>query len=281
MVAAPMRKIGLPLCQLSHELSQKPTKENCLCDFESDATLICNGCHQRRIRREFIASFPCEGRMHVRSKGYRRPLVTPILPSAGKIVKTKHLCDKCGHITNIGWNRREHVEQTYKAPVPIKCHNCDTVVTKANLNEHQRLVCMQNCHLSCSRLHNDLKFRSIGAHHKISHTQINQMQGFANTAVLIIEEGEKHCEYRRLEAELEPVTSMISRRNFRTSFPISLPAPVTVSESLGLSNDDGDFWIGLPGPIPLSLGPSPLSALHGYNEAKDVFEKGKNRRQMT
>lgn len=107
------------------------------------------------------------------------------------------------------------------------------------------------------------------------------MQGFANTAVLIIEEAEEHYEYRRLEAELEPVTSMISRRNFRTSFPIPLPAPVMVSESFGLSNDDGDFWIGPPGLTTLSLGPSPLSTLHGYNEAKDVFGKGNYRRQMT
>ncbi len=189
-------------------------------------------------------------------------------------MKTKHLYDKYGHITNIGWNHRKHVERTYKAPVPIKCLNCDMAITKANLNEPLRLVCVQKCHLSCSPLHNNLEY-SVGAQYKISHTQIGQMQDFANTAVLIIEEAEEHCEYRKLEAELEPVTSMINRRNFRTSFTIPLPAPVMVSESFGLSNDDGDFWIGLPGLITLSLGPSPLSALHGYNEARDIFEKGK------
>ncbi len=225
-------------------------------------------------------AFPAKGGCTCVAKGTEGLLSHRFSHEQEKIVKMKHLYDECGHITNIGWNHRKHVERTYKAPVPIKCPNCDMVITKANLNEHQRLVCVQKCHLSCSPLHKNLEY-SVGAQYKISHTQIDQMQGFANTAILFIEEAEERCDYRRLKAELEPVTSMISRRNFRTSFPIPLPAPVTVSESFGLSNDDGDFWIGLPGPITLSLGPSPLSALHGYNEAKDVFGKGNYRRQMT
>lgn len=191
-------------------------------------------------------AFPAKGGCTCIAKGTEGLLSHRFSHEQEKIVKTKYPCDKCGHINDIGWNHRKHVERTYKAPVPIKCPNCDMAITKANLNEHQRLVCV--CHLSCSPLHKNLEY-SVGAQYKISHTQIGQMQGFANTAILIIEEAEEHYEYRRLEAELEPVTSMISRRNFRTSFPIPLPAPVMVSESFGLSNDDGDFWIGLPGLI--------------------------------